>query len=425
MAKKIFDIFPPEEIKKTVREVKPEPEKKPKPQISFPKVPSKMSWGLILALIILISAGIFYYFTPHHKWGGAKIEIWPETEVLTFKTKLTVNKEAKKPDFSAKVIPGKIFEEEKNISESFPSSGKTLKEVKAEGIIRVYNAYSTSPQVLIANTRFVSADGKLFRSIERVTIPGEKYQEGKLVPGYLDIKVRADQPGPEYNIGPSTFSIPGFAGTPKYTAFYGKSFQPMVGGLREEVPQVTQEDLILAQKRLEEKGISDCEIALKNKIPAEFVLLKEALETKIIETSPLAKAGAELKTFSFQIKVKSQALVFRASDIDNFARDFILAQIPEDKKLHSPESLKLNYSLENLNLDLGKIILSLEMEAKIYSDINQEVLKGALRGKSLKEAQWLLENQPQISKVQMTPWPFWLKKVPEKLEKIEIKLKLD
>lgn len=424
MAKKILDIFPPKEIKKEVREVKPEPEKKPKPEISFPKVPLKAKRSLILVLVILISAGIFGYFAPPHKWGGAKIEIWPETELLTFKTKLTVDKKAEQSDFLAKVIPGEILTKEMSIREEFPSSGKTLKEVKAEGIIRVYNTYSTSSQILIAKTRFVSADGKLFRSIERVIIPGQEYQEGKLVPGYLDIKVRADRPGPEYNIGPTTFSIPGFAGTPRYTAFYGKSFQPMVGGLREEVPQVTQEDLNQAQKRLEEKGISDCQIALKNEILAEFVLLKEALKTKIIETLSLAKAGAELKTFSFQIKAKSEALVFRADQIDNFARSFILAQIPEDKKLLS-ESLKLNYSPENLNLELGKIILSLEMEAKIYSDINQETLKRALRGKSLKEAQWLLENQPQITKVQIALWPFWIKKVPEKLEKIEIKLRLD
>jgi len=424
MAKKILDIFPPKELEKKIREIKLEPEKKPQPRIPFPKVPSKKSWGLIFVLIILISAGIFCYFAPPHLWGGAKIEIWPETEILTFKTKLTVNKEAKEPDFLTKVIPGEIFTKKLSIREEFPSSGKTLKEKKAEGIIRVYNAYSTSSQVLIANTRFVSADGKLFRSIERVTIPGQEYQEGKLIPGYLDIKVRADQSGSEYNIGSSTFSIPGFAGTPRYTAFYGKSFQPMIGGLREEVSQVTQEDLNQAQKRLEEKGMSDCEIALKNEIPAEFVLLEEALETKIIETFSLAKAGAELKTFSFQIKAKSQVLVFRADEIRNFARDFILAQIPEDKKLYL-ESLKLNYSPESVNLELGKIILSLQLEAKIYSDINQETLKGALRGKSLKEAQWLLENQPKITKIQMTLWPFWIKRVPEKLEKIKIKLNLD
>ncbi|MEK6555804.1 MAG: hypothetical protein AABZ31_11215, partial [Bdellovibrionota bacterium] len=40
------------------------------------------------------------------------------------------------------------------------SSGKTIQEARAKGVIQVYNAYSTEDQVLIANTRFISADGK-------------------------------------------------------------------------------------------------------------------------------------------------------------------------------------------------------------------------------------------------------------------------
>jgi len=423
MVKKIFDILPPE--KKEIREPEPKPERKSEIKISLPKTSSKIKWGLVLALIVLVSIGIFSDFIL---LGKAKIEIWPETEILTFKTKLTLDKEVEEPNFSAKVIPAEIFEEEKSISENFLSSGKFLKEIKAEGIIRVYNNYSTSSQILVANTRFISADGKLFRSIERVIIPGREEKEGKLIPGYIDIKVRADQPGSEYNIGPTTFSIPGFAGTPKYTAFYGKSFQPMITGLKEEVPQITQKDLDQAQKTLKEKVIADCEAALKNKIPMEFVLLKnegeEGLKIEIIEATSSAKIGEELQNFNFQVKVKCKSLGVKIIEIENFVKNFILDQIPENKKVHW-ESLKFNYSFETINLDLTKITLVLEMEIKIYTDIDQEALKKSLAEKSLKEAQWFLENQTQIIRIEIVLRPFWLKKIPERIEKIDIELRLD
>jgi len=420
MAKKIFDILPPKEFeKKKVEEFPLEKEYRPRFKKPEFKISKKLSSSFFIPLVLIL-IGIFCYFTL----SKTEIEIWPESEVLTFETKLTIDKTAENVDLSNKVIPGKIFEAEKTITEEFSSSGAVLKEKKAEGIIRVYNDYSTSPQVLLATTRFVSADGKLFRTPTKITIPGGHYENGKFVPGYLDVQVKADQPGPEYNIGPSTFSIPGFAGTARYTKFYGKSFQAMTGGFREEVPQVTQEDLDQAQKILEEKALKDCKTALKEKISPEFILLDDILDSKIIETFSLARPKEELEKFSFQVKASSTALVFKTEDAENFAKDFILFQIPEDKQLYQ-ESLKITYSLENVNLELAKAALSLQMEAKIYSDIDTENLKKGLSRKSLTEAKLFLEDQPQITQVLVKFWPFWVKKVPEDIEKIKIKLNLD
>jgi len=425
MNKKIFDILPPGYPPKVGPPTAFGQEKPSKPaeKISSPHFKGKKYWEMVGGILaILILAFLFCYFTL----SKAEIEIWPETESLTFETKATIDSEGKNIDVSNKVIPGKTIVVEKTVSEEFPSSGKILKEKKAEGIIRVYNAYSTSSQALVSNTRFISAEGKLFRSLEKVTIPGGKYEGGKLVPGELDVKVVADQSGPEYNITATTFSIPGFAGTAKYTKFYGKSSENMTGGLREKVPQVTQDDLYLAQKTLEERALKESDTALKEKISSDplLVLLKEAQASEILETFSLARPKEELEKFNFQVKAKSEALVFNTKDVENFIKDFILSQIPESKKLHQ-ESLKTNYLPETINLKTGKIILSLKAEAKIYSDINQTDLKRNLGRKSLAEAKIFLENQPHVTKTQVRFWPFWVKKVPEDADKIEIKLRID
>jgi len=377
--------------------------------------------GLIIALLFLIPGFLFCHFNL----SKAKIEIWPVTELFAFETKVTCDKAADKTDFLNKIIPGELFETEKLITEEFLSSGTVLKEKKAEGVIRVYNNYSISVQVLVANTRFVSADGKLFRSTEKVTIPGEKQEGGKLVPGYLDIKVAASQPGPEYNIEPSTFSIPGFAGTDRYTKIYGKSFQNMTGGLKEEVAQVSQEDLDSAKKTLVERALKESEDSLKEKISPEYILLEKAVDSEILETFSLAKPKDELEKFKFQAKARSTALVFKKEDLEKLVREIILSQIDETKNF-SEKSLKFDYFPETINLKTGKIDLSLKIDSKIYSDINQNDLKKALLGKSSAETEFFLENQPQITKVEIKFWPFpWVKNVPKNEEKIEIKLMLD
>ena len=420
--KKVTDIFPPKKTEKE-KEIKIEKESSSSLKIFSNQVPtSPLKKGLIFSLFFLILLGVFCYFTL----PKAEIEIWPETETLNLETKLTVDKETKEPNILAKIIPAEIFQKERTLAEIFQSSGKVLKEEKAEGIISVYNNYSTSPQVLIAATRFVSSDGKVFRTSVKVTIPGGSYEKGKFVPGEIDIKVIADQPGPEYNIGPTTFSIPGFAGTDRYTKFYGKSFQPMAGGFQEEVSKVTKEDLTRAEDFLTKQAKKECEELLKNEMQSEEISSKfnyflEEFRSEIVEKFSLAVPEEETKEFKFQVKARCETLLFQKEYLKSFAKESIIYQIPQGEKLYE-ESLKIDYFPESVDLDSGKIILSLSISAKIYSEVDVYNFKNALSGKSLLETKLFLENQPKITKVSVNLWPFWVRKVPEDLNKIKINL---
>ena len=387
------------------------------------RTPLKKGW--VFVFFILILGGVFCYFTL----SKANIEIWPETETLTFETKLTVDETAGASDFINKVIPGEIFEKEKTVAEIFPSSGKILKEEKAEGTIKVYNEYSTYPQILVATTRFVSAEGKLFRTPIKVTVPGGHYEKGELIPGEVDIKVVAAEAGPEYNIGPTTFSIPGFAGTARYTKFYAKSFQSMAGGLSEKLSQVTEEDLETAENILTKRAKEECEALLKEdlqseEVYSEFSFSDEAIKGEIIEKFSVATPGKESEEFSFQVKTKCQTLIFKKEELRDFSKEFILPQIVQGKKLYE-ESLKIDYTPDTVDLDSGKINFSLVISAKIYSGINLSALKSNLKGNSLLETKLFLENQPEITKAKIELWPFWVKKVPEDLDKINLILRVD
>jgi len=421
--KKVIDILPPKElaislkkgILKEVVQVKEIPRKKI----------GKGKKGLIFSLFFLILLGAVCYFTL----PKAEIDLWPETEISSLEATLTINKEIKEADVSAKVIPAQIFQKEKTLIEAFPSSGKVLKEEKAKGILTVYNAYSTSPQVLVATTRFVSADGKVFRTPVMVTIPGGKYEGGELIPGEINIEVVADQAGPEYNIGRSIFSIPGFAGTDKYTKFYGRSFDAMTGGLREEKAAVTKDDLSKAEDSLTKQAQKECQDLLKSELQTEAISSKfdyflDEFKTEIIEKFSLATVGEETEEFKFQTKATCQTLIFQKEDLHNFAKESIIQQSPQGYKLYE-KSLKIDYSPQTINLDSGIATLSLSFSAKIYSEIDENNLKSALSEKSLLEAKLFLENQPKVTKVNVKFWPFWVSKAPEDFNKIKIEIRID
>ncbi len=428
--KKFFDIIPPQKIKtsqdfKRKKVAEKNLEKRHGPKIS-PKIFGDKRFllrGFILCSFILILIGVsgFFFFSK------AKIDIWPEAETLNFEETGTIdsNYDQFQPSIWVKdrVIPGKVLMDEKFSSQEFSASGKTLKEEKAEGVIRVYNAYSTLSQALLSNTRFVSTEGKLFRSVKREIIPGGIYEKGKLIPSYTDIKVRAAEAGEEYSIGPSTFSIPGFAGTPRYTSFYGKSFTSMTGGFRGKVSQVTQEDLEKAENALTEKLKKESRDFLKAALPLDFISLDETISQEIIESSTSVEANTEAEFFNYQVRISSKGLGFQKADIEGFAKSFISLNIPEGKKLQE-ESLEINYSPESVDVKSEKVILNLKIRAKIYSDVNLTEIKKALLGKSFKEAKIFLENHSQITKIEIKSWPIWRKKIPENLDKIELNLRI-
>ncbi len=470
MTKKVIDIFPPcasnreQILEPGVRDrkkgLKPFKEaniledlekKTAKPRQGFNK-----KW-LILGLSVLVLLGALAFFTL----PKAVIEVWPKTEIQTFNTELKIDigiegldfeNKVSKPEevwktsfpnpsriwntsfpnpfvvWKTKVIPGQIFREKRTVADVFPASAKVLKQGKAEGIIRVFNKHSFSSHSFIPRTRFISAEGKVFRTPTRITIPGKSRERGKIIPGHIDVRVVADVPGEGHNIGTSTFSIPGLVGTPLFVNFYAESFESMTGGFSREMIQVTEQDLEKAKNILSERAKKESQAFFENKIKTKeqmgFVFFDQAIQTEIIETFSLAKPGMEMENFNFQVKVESKTLIFKEQNLKDFAIEFIKTQIPETKQIHQP-SLRIDYSLTDFDLDQGKMSLALEAAAKIYPYINILILENTVKGKSLYETKDFLEAKPDIIRASPKFWPFWVDRAPEDLDKIEIKLRFE
>lgn len=421
--KKIFDIFPPKPPTNYFQKEKPSFERTD----LIKRVTRKLvggKKGLIFFFLFFISLGIIGYFAL----AKVEIEIWPETEILNFEKKITACIESFEVNAQKGIIPARIFEVEKIASQEFPSSGKIEK--KAEGTIRVYNNYHRLV-TLRPGTRFQPPLDEVlyFCSPTKIVIPAK---------GYVDINVIAchikegEENYEKYNIEPSTFSIPGLQGDPLFFSVYGKSFKSMEGG--GEISQVTEDDLerakdILTTKlfdRLDEslENILSSEALRLDKAPTDFILLEEATKKEVLETLSETEVGAEISSFDLRIRGEAKALVFKKSDLENFAKEFILAKIPVDKKLKK-ESLDIDFEPESIDLELGKIVLNLKFSAKIYSDINFVLLRESLKGKSFEESKIILENQGEIIRAQISAWPFWVKEVPKNIERIKLEIRID
>jgi hypothetical protein len=408
MVKKIFDILPPkkEELKREERVIIVE---KRRTKFHFPRIP--LGTFLILLFIFLLIFSFFFSF----ELSKAEVKIWPKTEEISFVEGIVVDSNATAMDFEQKIIPGKIFETEEVFSKSFNSTGKVLK--KAEGTIRLFNEYSTQDEVWREGTRFISSDGKLFKSKDKIHVPGAKIENGKIVASFVDVPVIAAEGGVDYNIPPSDFSVVAFKGSPRYFKYYGKSFEPMKGG--GEAPQVLKEDLERAEKEIVDLINQKAKEILEKKVEKKFSFSDDAIEVSILDKSFSAKEGEEKEKFDGQFRAKIKTIVFSNDDLLNFAKEYLSLKVPKGKEIHLP-SLKTELKAETKNFELGKANFQLKISAKVYSKIDPLTMKKSLAGKSIEEAKIFLPTLDEISKVKIEVFPFWTKKLPADIKRIEI-----
>ena len=185
MSQKVVDILPP---KKSSRNVVPGKKRKRKDNGKREK------FEIFLFSLLFI---FFILFLVSFKLEKVDVNIWPQLQSLNFKVEVLASSKTTSLDFQQKAIPATVFEVEKTIEKEFPSSGETL--AKAEGTIRLYNAFSTKSEVWRRGTRFISEDGRLFKSKEKINVPGARMVKGKLVPSYVDVPVVAAEGGSDYN----------------------------------------------------------------------------------------------------------------------------------------------------------------------------------------------------------------------------------
>lgn len=427
MQKKFFDIIPPKKEKSEIKvRVKVTEslltEKSDSVTLDSVKVAKKKKYfwkGLISVVIILVLVLIVIFFLP----SDVEIKIWPVTESLSFTETIIVDLNTTEVDLENNIIPGQIVNNEKSGSQEFSSTGTATEEIKAGGVIVVYNAYSASSRTLVPS-RFVSADGKLFRSTEKITLPGSRYEGGKTIPGEKEVQVTASEAGPEYNIEPTTFALPALAGTALYTTIYAKSFSPMTGGYKGEVSQVTQSDLDNAEKILIERLKLENANQLKESLGEDFMLPSETIIHDTLSAKSSQLVGSKVDSFSLDAKIMSTGLAFKKSDINSFVEANIGPNVKQDH-LIKEGTLKIEYILEEVDLETGKMIIQLEISAETYTDINLESLEKVIMGKSTKEAEIFLNNLSEIDRIEIDTGLSLKKIIPEDMDKVKVQLILD
>ena len=293
---------------------------------------------------------------------------------------------------------------------------------KARGSVIIYNNFSTDPQPLIATTRLEAADGKLFRLVNGVTVPGMTNTNGKQEAGVIETTVIADQSGEAYNLDPTTFTIPGFKGNPKYAAFSAKSTKAMVGGGdagTSDVTVVARVDLDTVEREAKEKAKETFLNEMRSGISPDEKILDEQIDIMSLSPVSLPEIGTALNSFEYKNTFKVRAFVFSEKAV----REKVENMIKKDMQgiILKPVSSSITYSESVANFSEATLRLRAHALVTMESDIDRDALKKALLGQSEDAIQEVLNAFPAVKKISVIFHPEWfVRSVPSAEDRVMI-----
>jgi len=400
-----------EELSSTIPETFGVAEETPRRWFSFKKIGLIFAFGAGLTL-----AGYLAFFVL----PSVEISIERQKTNWSFSGNVVASTEETTVSKDGSMIPAQIFTIPKNSVGSFSASGTERVERRARGIVTVWNAHSSAPQLLVRNTRFATLDGRVYRTTSAITVPGARMSAGVIQPSSIEVEVVADIAGEMHNIGPvARLSIPGFQGTPRHAGFYGEFKIGASGGFIGEMKVPTENDINQARESVTTKVRTAIKSAVVMTIPPELKIIEDAIVYTITREGVTSDVN-EQGEFTYGVIMEAKVPAFRESDLIALMTKKFQENNPNT---HDLVSKNLSYTaMPVVNLAVGRVSIPLEFTGSWARSLDIETFKTKILGmnaQSLREAVFAI---PGVINSEINFSPFWVSSVPQDPARVKIHL---
>ncbi|MEJ0002270.1 MAG: hypothetical protein WDN09_03845 [bacterium] len=354
-----------------------------------------------LWFVALVSA-LFLFFAVSFLFTSATVTIHPKQKDVPLNETVTAIKDSNTDTlpFDLTVISG----EETAVLPAGSTTATPISE-SATGTVVIYNAYSAAAQRLDINTRLEGSNGKLYKTVKQVTVPGMKGS----TPGSVTVDIYAAEPGEGYNSGPLDFKIFGFKGSPKYAKFYARSSGDIAGGLVGTQTAVTGDasggqTLASLKAKLEDELFAK----ISGQIPAGFVLFKDAVVLTLNDvvtdtTSSNSQASVTIKGTLYGFLFNEAKLTKKVLEgaVPDFDANPVRISNLKDLDFSIPGKDALDFS------NVSTIVFNLSGTPHLVWDVDTAKLAADVAGKKKKDFNSVLGQYPNIDTASVVIRPVW------------------
>ena len=378
-------------------------------------ISKKVAIGILGGSIILLIA-IVYIIA-----GSATIILRPTSKSLEAQISAQASDVFSSIDSNFGKIPGQLFEITKTGTKEAVATGQRDIASKARGKITIYNELSSSPQPLIATTRFESSGGLIFRTLQSVSVPGSSVKNGKVIPGSITVDIVADKPGAQYNIATGKFTIPAFkehGDTERYTKLYGQSSDAFTGGANGPSKVVTQTDYDTAKEAAIKIAKEQIMTAFKEQ--SSDLTILDGVEPTISGIKSTVNPDDAAESFSVSVTATLKTVAFRQVDLYQLIKETISRK---DRLDVFPNKLTLKYTDVIYKADLGTLAFTIDATGTGYSPVDSQVVMEQLKGKNGQAFRDYFKDKEGIESAKLDLSPFWVRSIP--MDPKHIKVELD
>jgi hypothetical protein len=364
-----------------------------------------------IAVVFIILAIVLILGVTYLALSKATITLIPSNEPVTHNFVLTIADNPANNTSTIVVIKGEIFSESKEVEQLFSvEEGKTI-DAQAEGTITIYNDRSTD-QALVATTRFLTPDGRLFRLKEKVTVPAGSS---------VQAKIHADEKGASGNIPPTTFTIPGLSESLQRIV-YGKSTTPMTGGTR-QVGILTSSDIERAELEFNKTNTENIVAKFLSDLSDSKLILIDTTGSST-ELATDQEVGTEVDSFNLTGNLTVQSIFASKDEILNLASAKLKDSLGGKGEFVSVDPSSLEYELIDIDPEKKEARVKITISGLTTLDPEKNIFdKNLLVGFTEEDLKLYFSQFESIKDIRVEFSPFWVKKVPILKDHININVK--
>lgn len=369
------------------------------------KIYGRIAFSFI-ALTLILAAAVLYF-------GLAKltIVIIPAQEKITDSSVVEIISRTG----GAELAPGQIYGVVKQVpveqSREFSAGGKEILGQEVVGKVTIINNYIKN-QPLVATTRLLSSDNKLFRLKNTVNVPAS---------GRVETEVYADTAEPAMAVGPGKLTIPGlWAGL--QDKIYAESQEPMKYSQKIKY-FIEQGDIDQAVKELKNDLLANA----KNKVKEAYRDYTQSIFTvdnSSISQEVSGKVGETKEKFSLKMKIMVTVVAFNDDEIYNQVKVKLAAALADDKEIFKFNKKDMSYALESFSLSQASAVVKVDSTAQAtLKDSTKIIKKNNLAGLRFEELRAYLNGLPEVAGYQIKFFPSFVKKAPDLVDRIKIEIR--
>lgn len=344
--------------------------------------------GIVLFVIAILAADL--------SLAKLQIDLSIPAESITKSVVVTAEKDRTVSDYDNGIIVAKQVDKEMSQESSYVATGEKETGDLAKGTLSFQNELGADVSVSSGAT-IRSSSGISFSLDQTITVPKATLDAGgNKVLGKTTGSVTAKQAGTSSNLPANTsFAIEGKSGV--------SATGSTSGGSTKKVKILTKSDIDSAKKDLISKATEKFKQELKADNDSMF--LEDAYTAEASSFTTSKNTGDEADKFTASAKIRIVTLTFSKKDFTQAVIKTAEKGLPEGKSLLVTDKDEVNPTLEENQLNIGKLKLKGELKSHIGPKLDLEKMISGFRLKPIKKVKSEVEAIPgaSVKSVSLSP----------------------